>query len=88
VSEAIHLAHQQTRYPGSVHWNPISVAQGDAGQALLASQLARVFPDDNWDPVAENHLARAVGAFRSYPMPPVGAFSGTSGISLCSRAPD
>ena len=49
VAASLRLAHRQTSFPMSIHWNPLAIAQGDAGQALLASHLDRVFPDEGWD---------------------------------------
>jgi hypothetical protein len=85
VAASIRLAHQQTRFPMSIHWNPIALAEGDAGQALLASHLDRVFPGEGWDQVAHDHLARATQAYRRVPAQQWGLISGLAGLAYASR---
>ena len=85
VEQAVQLAHSQTEFPGSVHWEPISVAQGDTGQALLAAQLAAVFPDEGWEAIAHDHYSRAVLGLQRQSMVPVSALSGTSGMAFTAR---
>lgn len=59
VAEAIAAARAQTRFPTSVHWEPGSVAQGDAGLALLCAYADRCFPDEGWDAAGHDFLASA-----------------------------
>lgn len=80
ISAAVTQARQQTRYPTSVHWTPAAVAQGDAGQALLAAHLATAFPDEAWAGVARDFLARAVDYARGHGAP-MGAAAGLSGVA-------
>jgi hypothetical protein len=85
VATSLRLAHQQTHFPMSIHWDPITIAQGDAGQALLASHLDRIFPGEGWDPVAHDHLARAAQAYRHLPARQWGLISGLAGLAYTSR---
>src|SRR4051794_22120975 len=39
VRQANQLCDQQTHFPQALHWDPLSIAQGDLGQALLCSEL-------------------------------------------------
>src|SRR5215470_19370019 len=74
VRAAVELATEQTRFPPSVHWEPESLAQGDAGQALLCAQLASCFPGDRWPRTGHAHLTRAVAAVQSREGGPPGIF--------------
>ena len=59
VAEAIAAARDQTRFPTSVHWEPGSVAQGDAGLALLCAYVDRCFPEEGWDVAGHDFLTSA-----------------------------
>lgn len=82
VRAAVELAGEQTRFPLSVHWEPESLAQGDAGQALLCAQLARCFPGDRWLAAGHAHLARAVAAVQRRGGGAPSVFSGLSGLAF------
>jgi class I lanthipeptide synthase len=85
VADSVRLAQQQTQFPRSIHWNPTALAQGDAGQVLLASQLDRTFPRQDWDLVAHDHLARAIQAHRRVPVRQPGLISGLAGLAYATR---
>ncbi len=85
VAASLRLAHRQTRFPMSIHWNPLAIAQGDAGQALLASHLDRVFPDEGWDAVARDQLSRAIQFYRRQPASQPGLISGLAGLAYTTR---
>ena len=57
VLRANQLCDQQTHFPQALHWDPLSIAQGDLGQALLCSELARVQPDGGWEAAAAAWVA-------------------------------
>ena len=86
VTSAIRVAERQTHFPESIRWEPVSIAHGDAGLALLCAQLASSFPDDGWD-VSGHHLlaAAVVGAERARDLP-LGAFTGLSGVAFAAWA--
>ena len=63
----------QSGYPESIHWQPVDIAQGDAGLALLAGALDDIQPGAGWDAVAHRSLnaaadqaGRAVWSARLY----------------------
>ncbi|MFD4657790.1 lanthionine synthetase C family protein [Kitasatospora sp. NPDC058444] len=84
VRAALELAARQTAFPGSVHWDPVSLAQGDTGQALLCAQLHRCFPAEGWDRTGHAHLARAAAALERRGGAPPGVFGGLSGVAFCA----
>lgn len=85
VAASVRLAREQTHYPMSVHWNPATLAQGDAGQALLADQLDRVWPGAGWAEVAQEHLGRAAAFHRRAAGRRVGLISGAAGLAWAIR---
>lgn len=85
VRAAVELAGGQTAFPQSVYWNEVSLAQGDAGQALLCAQLQACFPDERWDRTGHAHLERSVTALENQGNAPTGIFSGLSGVAFAAR---
>ncbi|MFJ6381109.1 lanthionine synthetase C family protein [Kitasatospora sp. NPDC092039] len=84
VRAAVELAARQSAFPGSVHWDPVSLAQGDTGQALLCAQLHRCFPDEGWERTGHAHLASAVAALERRGGAGPSLFGGLSGVSFCA----
>lgn len=84
VSRSLALAQQQTSFPRSVHWSPASVAQGDAGQALLCAQMDHVFPGEGWEARGLEHLSRATDHARAQQIRSAGAASGLSGLAFAT----
>ena len=85
VRSAVELASKQTAYPRSMGWDAVSVAQGDAGQALLCAQLHRCFPGEGWDRVGHAHLARSVTAVEDRGSAQPGLFSGLTGVAFAAK---
>ncbi len=85
IAESVALSRSQTAFPLSVAWNSSSVAQGDAGQALLCAELARAFPDEGWDRVGHQFLARAAQFARLRGTTSAGVVSGLGGIAFTAR---
>jgi hypothetical protein len=83
VADACAVAATQTAYPSTVRWAPGSVAQGDAGLALLAGQLDAYEPGVGWDVVAHHFLAVAA---RDAERASTGSslFSGLAGLGLAA----
>lgn len=84
VEVSLARAVTQTRFPATVTWTPWSVAQGDAGQALLCARLHQLFAVDGWDEVGREHLARAAHAVSAAQVP-TGAVSGCAGLLFIAR---
>jgi lantibiotic biosynthesis protein len=85
IAAAIAAAREQTRFPRSIHWDPASLAQGDAGLALVCAYLDRCFPDADWDVAGHGFLAAAAAqAERSRPGPSL--FGGLAGLGLAACA--
>jgi lantibiotic modifying enzyme len=61
-------------------WRPHTVAQGDAGVALLCAQLDRCFPGEGWDVAAHGFLTSAVRSAEAIPQLGPGLFDGLSGL--------
>jgi hypothetical protein len=85
VRAAVELASEQTAFPQTVYWDEVSLAQGDAGQALLCSQLHACFPDEGWDHTGHAHLERSVTALEERGNAPPSIVSGLSGIAFSAK---
>jgi len=79
-------ALEQTQYPETVHWEPLGVAQGDAGLALMCSYLDACFPSANWDVTGHEYLTSAVQRAGAMDCPPLGLFAGLAGLAFAARA--
>jgi hypothetical protein len=86
IAEALALAPGQTQFPQSLRWTPHSVAEGDAGLALLCSYLDAHEPDAGWDRTGHDLLTTAVTGIRKAPRLPPGVFSGLSGVALAAES--
>jgi lantibiotic biosynthesis protein len=85
VRAALSSGTKQTAYPLSVRWTPYSVAQGDAGLAILSGYLDLISPADGWDAVAHEQLARAARDAAGMALIPTGLFEGLSGVGLVAH---
>jgi hypothetical protein len=81
VVEAIARAKRQTGFLRSVHWAPHSIAQGDAGLALMAGYLDSCFPGEDWDRFAHERLQVAVKNVEQGTFQP-GLFSGLGSLNF------
>jgi hypothetical protein len=82
VEAAAAIARQQTGFPRSTHWIPYTTAQGYAGLAVLWGYLDDCFADEGWDVTGREHLELAVRGAETAHKPPVGLFSGLSGLAF------
>jgi hypothetical protein len=84
----VHLAAvtaaTQTAYPRTVHWQPISLAQGDAGIALICGYLDSCFADQGWDRVGHSYLSMAAEGVERTRFPSSSLFSGLAGVAFAS----
>lgn len=85
VREANELCEAQTHFPTALHWDPLSVAQGDIGQAMLCGQLHRVLPDDGWDRTGAELMAPVAAMLRRGHPPAMGTVGGSSGVAFVAR---
>jgi lantibiotic biosynthesis protein len=79
-------ALQQTRFPMTVHWEPLGIAQGDAGLALMCSYLDACFPLEGWDVIGHEYLSWAVRGAETVGYPPLGLFAGLAGLAFAARS--
>ena len=88
VAEANRLCQQQTAFPNTLHWDPVSVAQGDLGQAMLCAELNLVEPDGGWADRAASCLDSTAAVLRHGHRPAMGTVSGSSGVAFAGRRID
>lgn len=79
---AIDAAPQQTAFPEAVHWVPYSLAQGEAGLALMCAYLDACFPGENWDRAGHRLITTAARAAERVEFLPPGAFVGLAGLTF------
>jgi hypothetical protein len=84
VEAAAAVARAQTAFPRSTHWIPYTISQGYAGLALLWNALDAAFPDEHWDRVGRDHLELAARGAETFGTPPLGLFSGLSGLAFAA----
>ena len=84
LSIAIESARRQTRFPDTVHWVPFSLAQGDAGLAVMCAYLDECFPGEDWDRAGHTFLAAAGRVAERARFLPVGVFSGLGGLAFAA----
>lgn len=78
------IACEQTAFPRSTHWIPYTISQGYAGLAVLWSYLDSCFADEGWDVTGREHLELAVRGAEAAGQPPVGLFSGLTGLAFAA----
>jgi hypothetical protein len=82
VGLAVATAPTQTAFPLAVHWQPASLAQGDAGIALTCAYLDACSADEGWDRIGHGYLTVAAeGAEQLPPLSP-GMFGGLAGLAF------
>ncbi|WP_327742797.1 lanthionine synthetase C family protein [Streptomyces europaeiscabiei] len=86
VTAAVEASVHQTAYPLSASWRPYSLAQGEAGLALMCGFLDSRFPQDGWDTVGRDYLQVAARGIERMASPPLGLFEGLSGLAFAARS--
>jgi lantibiotic biosynthesis protein len=86
TAEALALARQQTQFPLSVNWSPYSLANGDAGVALMCSYFQQHQPGSQWDVIGHEHLLSGARALERTPTLEPGLFGGLSGFAFAIAA--
>jgi hypothetical protein len=82
VQLAAVTAPAQTTFPRTVHWQPTSLAQGDAGMALICACLDACFPAQEWDRIGHRYLTVAAQGAEQAPFQSSGMFSGLAGVAF------
>jgi lantibiotic biosynthesis protein len=82
VQLAAVTAPTQTAFPRTIHWQPTSLAQGDAGMALICAYLDACFPDQEWDRIGHRYLTAAAQGAEQAPFQSSGLFSGLAGVAF------
>jgi hypothetical protein len=86
ITSAVSAALAQTSLPADTYWQPVSLAQGDAGLAVSCAHLDACFAGEGWDTVAHQYLqiaaadAQRVGSFAP------GLFDGLAGLAFATWA--
>lgn len=83
LDAAVAAFARETSFPESVRWNPVTVAQGHAGLAVLFGALGADRPDQGWERVGHEHLRRAVDAAGRAPVRG-SLYLGLAGIGLAA----
>ncbi|MER7540113.1 lanthionine synthetase C family protein [Streptomyces sp. NPDC097704] len=86
IAEALGKAGRQTRFPEVMRWLPYSVAEGDAGIAVLCSYLDQWQPGLGWDSVGHDFLATGVRAAERIRPRNAGLYSGLSGLAFAATS--
>jgi lantibiotic modifying enzyme len=85
LMEATEAAAKQTLYPKSVHWDPVSLAQGDAGIAVACDYFSRCFGDPDFKTAAHDYLARSAETYSRSHQAAIGMFGGLAGLAFVAR---
>ena len=84
VGLAIAAAPGQTAFPLAVHWQAPTLAQGDAGLAVVCAYLDACAPEGEWDRAGHEYLASAGAAAEVPPSLPAGMHSGLAGLAFAA----
>lgn len=82
IDRAVTRARAATREPASIYWHPYTIAQGDAGIALMFGYFDSCFPDEGWDRIAHVWVERAARGAETAERLPNGLFEGISGLAF------
>ncbi|MCW3474784.1 lanthionine synthetase C family protein [Limobrevibacterium gyesilva] len=82
VAQAIAAAATQSAFPRAIGWQPVALAQGDAGLALTCAGLDACFPDSGWDRIGHVCLAAAADGAERVTAVPAGLFGGLAGFAF------
>jgi hypothetical protein len=82
VERVASVAAAQSDFPAFNQWCPPSIAQGNAGLALLWAYLDECFPGGGWDVVGRTHLEVAARSAEQSPGFGTGLFSGLTGLAF------
>ncbi|GAB3258582.1 lanthionine synthetase C family protein [Kineosporia babensis] len=81
LDQAVKSAAQQSQYAEYQQWQPISLAQGHTGIALLCAEMDQQRPDEGWDRAGHEHLQTALAGAAPHD---VSLISGLAGAGLAA----
>jgi lantibiotic modifying enzyme len=84
IEKAAAAAIAQTGFPEFGRWVPYSLAEGDAGLAVMSGYLDQCFPAEGWDTTGHDQLAAAARAVEQKGCPSLGLFGGLSGLAYAA----
>jgi hypothetical protein len=84
VGLAIAAAPGQTAFPLAVNWQASTLAQGDAGLALVCAYLDECLPEKDWDRAGHAYLTSAGAAAELLPSQAAGMYSGLTGLAFAA----
>ena len=84
VERAVASAQAATAEQAYIYWQPYSIAQGDAGVALMFGVFDACFPDQGWDQAAHRWIERASRGAEAAVGLPAGLFEGLSGLAFAA----
>jgi hypothetical protein len=78
-------ARAQTRFPKTLRWQPWSVAQGEAGIALMCGYVDACSPGEGWDAAGHAFLSTAARGAERAAGPRAGLFAGLNGLAFAAE---
>jgi lantibiotic modifying enzyme len=84
VAAAVTAARQQTNFPRTFRWDPVGLAEGDAGLALMCSYVDACFPNEGWDEAGHRFLRSGAYAAEQMGVAVPGLFAGLSGLAFAA----
>jgi hypothetical protein len=86
VAVAVSTARQQTNFPRTFRWDPVGLAEGDAGLALMCSYADACFPGEGWDEAGHRFLSSGAYAAEQMGVAVPGLFAGLSGLAFAAAS--
>ena len=84
IEKAAASAFAQTAFPSFSRWVPYSLAEGDAGLAVMSGHLDRCLPNEGWDSTGHDRLAAGARAIEQEGCPSLGLFGGLTGLAFAA----
>lgn len=79
-------ALKQTIFPRTIYWEPLGIAQGDAGLALMCSYLDACFPEEGWGKTGHEYLTLAARGAETAGAHHIGLYSGLAGLAFSAQS--
>lgn len=85
VEASLTAARTQTHFPQTLRWQPWSIAQGEAGIALMCAYLDACSPGEGWDAAGHAFLSKAARGAERAAGARVGLFAGLNGLAFAAE---